>query len=41
MTQLKWLEDPEGLVSGDYRIWRVGESPRYRWRLKIGGQEMD
>jgi len=34
MTQLNWLEDSEGLVSGDYHIRRFGDASHYRWRLE-------
>ena len=37
MTQLKWLEDAEGFVSGEHHIRRIGDASRYRWRLDTRG----
>ncbi len=37
MTQLKWLEDSEGFVSGEYHIRRLGDASRYRWYLEVRG----
>jgi hypothetical protein len=38
MTQLKWLEDAEGFVSGEYHIRRVDDASRYRWCLETRGE---
>ena len=37
MTEIEWHQDREGFESGVYRIRRIPESPRDRWRLEIGG----
>jgi len=35
MTDLKWHQRPEGLVSGEYRIRRITAGPRDRWLLDV------